>query len=475
MKRKTRLIIGIAVLSILVPTLVVVIWLLEKNRTPRYETLAGQALQDGDWEKAADYAEQAGSDTLRFEAVYAEAEALLQSGETERAEQAFLSLGTFRDAPARVQECRYAAAEALERAGDDAAAGEAFAALVPYADSLDRYRACRYRIAERLLAEGDTRAAFAAFAELVPYADAEARMEQIAVSLTGETDPQKAVAFAKGYSEADWLRMEQTSEARNALKRGRIAVGNAHAVFLFSDGHAEAVGDGSNGECNVAAFYDLTAVAAGYSHKIGRKTDGTAVAAGDNTYGQCDVGDWSDVVSIACGAWDTFGVRADGTLLHCGFSEYDLTGWTELRSVRACETALIGVRKDGTLLCTAAVGRYTGGSYCDACITTGAAFALTDEGTLRCASDALADCNDLVAVLNSASVLIGVRTDGTLAVHPLIPCNADYLADLKAQTSVAEVAPGGSFALVLHRDGTVSGCGDLPPAVAEFLAQEPAL
>ena len=474
MKERTRLLIGILVLGLLIPATVFVLWQRESNRSARMGSLAEQALNSGDWEQAAALAEQAGDDDLRAEAIYRDAEQLLLDGDFARAEQAFASLGAYSDAPNRVKECRYAAAEALFDAGDDEGAAEAFFALTPYADSLDRYRACRYRTAERLLREGDSYAAFTVLEALIPYADSEARATEIAVQLTGESDPQKAIAFAKGYSEEDWTRLLQLSDARSAVTRGRIAVGNAHAVFLFADGHAEAVGDGTQGQCNVAAFYDLRAVAAGYQHTLGLKADGTVVAAGDNTCGQCNVADWTNVVSIACGAWDSFGVRADGTLLHCGFSSYDLSGWTDLHSVRACETALIGVRQDGTLLCTAAVGRLAG-AYCDAAITTGAAFALTEEGTVRCENDEVAAWTDLVALNNSATVLIGVSADGTLRAHPLIPCDRTYLNALAAEQNVSEVAPGGSFAVVLHRDGTLSGCGALPPAVAEFLAQTPSL
>lgn len=474
MKERTKLILGVIVLSVLIPAIVVGVFLWDRTREQRLETRAQQALAQGDAEKAQDLAAQAGDETLRFEAIYKSAEQQLMNGQYEEAALAFASLGDYRDAQSRVLACRYAAAEALEQAGEDAESADAFFALVPYADSLERYRACRYRIAEKLLSEGDSRAAFHEFAALIPYGDTEVRATEIAVQLTGETDPKKAVAFAKGYSEADWDRIEQVAAARSALTSGRIAVGNAHAAFLFSDGHVEAVGDGEQGQCNVAAFRDITAIGAGYCHTIGLKSDGTVVATGDNSCGQCETGDWTDVVSIACGAWDSYGIRADGTLLHCGFASFDLSGWTELLSVRACETALIGVRRDGTLLCTAEAGRFTG-AYVDAAITTGAAFALTEEGTVRCENDDVAAWTDVIAINNSASVLIGVCVDGTLAVRPLMPCDAEYLRALSAQQNVAEVAPGGAFALVLHRDGTLSGCGRLPQTVSAFLANEPAL
>lgn len=475
MSKKLRIVIGVVVLGLLIPFATLSAWLYETNAAARYEALAKKAAENGDWEQAAAYAEQANADELRLEAAYRTAEQALNSGDYAVAKEGFAALGAYRDAQTRVQECSYAQAEAKEREGDDAAARDAFFALVPYADSLDRYRACCYRIAQGILDSGDTREAFRAFSELIPYADSEARAIEIAVALTGETDPERAVAFAKGYSEESWQQLEQLASVRDALRTGRIAAGNAHAVFLFADGHAEAAGDNTYGQCAVAAFWDVSAIAAGYRHTVGLKKDGTVVAAGDNSCGQCDVAGWTNVVSVACGAWDTFAIRADGTLLHCGFSTFPLDGWTDLSALAACETALIGVRSDGTLLCTAAEGRYAGGSYCGAAVTTGAAFALTKEGTVRCQNEAVAAWTDILALRSSATVLTGIRADGTLAVEPLMPCRAAYLEALRAETDVVEVAPAGTFALVLHRDGTVTACGAVSLEIAAFLAHEPVL
>ena len=49
------------------------------------------------------------------------------------------------------------------------------------------------------------------------------------------------------------------------------------------------------------------------------------------------------------------------------------------------------------------------------------------------------------------------------------------LEALRAETDVVEVAPAGTFALVLHRDGTVTACGAVSLEIAAFLAHEPVL
>lgn len=478
MKSDKCIIIGIIVLGLLIPAAVTGVWFSTVNRAARYEALAEQAAQRGDWEQAAAYAAKSDSENmqeLKTEIAYRSAEHLLEAGDYSAAEEAFLALGTYRDAQSRVRECRYFAAKALEDSGDDAAARDAYFALIPYADTADRYSACGYRIAERTLESGDSYEAFCAFCALIPYADSEARATGIAVALTGETDPEKAVAFAKGFSEEDWNRLEQIAQARGALTTGRIAVGHAHAAFLFSDGSVRAFGDDAYGQCGVDAFGSVTAVAAGYRHTIGLRTDGTVAAAGDNTYGQCDVTAWTDVVSIACGPWDSFAIRADGTLLHCGFSEYDLSGWTGLKKVAACEMALIGVCRDGTLLCSRPEERFAGGSFCDACIVNGTAFALDEDGLVYSDGFSFDEWNDVIAIASSPTVLVGIRADSGLVCRALMPCSEAFLEALSAEEAVAEIALTGTYAMILHRDGTLSGAGEVPEAIAAFLETAPRL
>lgn len=478
MKKTVRFVVCTVLVGLLATAAVIGYWYFETTREERYAAMAEKAFKNSDTEQALAYAALADPEKakeMRNSVAYREAEQALQSGSYTEAEAGFLALGTYRDAQSRVRECRYAQADALERAGDDAAAAEAFFALIPYSDAEDRGRACIYRMAEQTLGSGDSHGAFRMFFELIPYADAEARATEIAIALTGESDPQRAIAQAKGLSEEEWQHILAISEAREALTVGRIAAGHAHAVFLFSDSHAEAVGDNTYGQCNVQAFTDTRAVAAGYRHSVGLKSDGTVVAVGDNSYGQCAVEEWSDVVSITCGGWDTFAIRSDGTLLHCGFSEYDLTGWSNLRSVSACETALIGVRNDGILLCTRQKGRLSGNTFCDAAIVTGSAFALDEEGTVYVEGEVLDSWKDVIALCNSASVLVGICADGSLVCRALVPCSEAYLSGLRAEVNAVEVSPAGTYALILHRDGSVSAVGKVPAQIAEFLLYEPIL
>jgi len=475
-KQKLHLLLGLTLTGLLAVAAAIAFWTMESSRTSRYETQALKAAEAGDWDAAYRYAgmaEAEGAMNATNAVSYRKAESLLASGDVGGAEALFQSLGAYRDAQDRVRECRYREADALFRADRLEDARDAFWALIPYGDSQTRYNEACYRIAERLLEGGNAQEAFEAFSELIPYGDSENRANAIAVQLTGETDPDRAAAQLRGETEEQEAKKAALKAARDKRSTGNLAAGKAHIVVRFSDGHVEAVGENGAGQCNVSAFQNVTAVAAGYAHTLGLRSDGTVVAAGNDAYGQCAVSGWTDVAAIACGAWDSFGIRKDGTLLHAGFLEADFSGWTDLVSIAACETGAVGLRSDGTLLAVRAKDRFSGNGYADAAVTNGAAFALKTDGTVRAESDAVSDWTDVVALLNSPSVLVGIRSDGTLSVVPLLPGNEPFRNALKAETDVAEIALSGTFALIRHGDGTLSVCGDAPDAVREFVQNVP--
>ena len=70
----------------------------------------------------------------------------------------------------------------------------------------------------------------------------------------------------------------------------QVAAGGYHTVGLKADGTVVAVGDNTDGPCNVDSWTGIVQVAAGQNHTVGLKADGTVVAMGANTDGRCDVG-----------------------------------------------------------------------------------------------------------------------------------------------------------------------------------------
>ena len=169
-----------------------------------------------------------------------------------------------------------------------------------------------------------------------------------------------------------------------------VAAGDFHTVGVKADGTVVAVGDNSDGQCNVIGWTDITQVAAGYYHTVGLKADGTVIAIGDNDDGQCDVGNWTNIIQVAAGNEYTVGVKSDGTVVAVGINDggqCNVGDWTNIIQVAAGSYNTVGVRSDGTAV---AVGSNTLGQ-CDVGGWTG-----------------------IVQVTTGEQHTVGLKTDGTV-------------------------------------------------------------
>ena len=68
--------------------------------------------------------------------------------------------------------------------------------------------------------------------------------------------------------------------------------GSNHTVAVTSAGRVLATGDNGYGQCDVAAWTDIVAVAAGSTHTLGLRVDGMVLSVGNRDDGRCDVGGW---------------------------------------------------------------------------------------------------------------------------------------------------------------------------------------
>ena len=64
---------------------------------------------------------------------------------------------------------------------------------------------------------------------------------------------------------------------------------------------------------------NIISVSAGYHHTVGLRNDGTVAAVGNNSNGECDVSGWKGVVYVCAGNGNTLGVRGDGSVLFTGY------------------------------------------------------------------------------------------------------------------------------------------------------------
>lgn len=213
-----------------------------------------------------------------------------------------------------------------------------------------------------------------------------------------------------------------------------IATGASHIVGLKKDGTVIAVGDNSNGQCNVKSWKNVIAVSAwgfqtvgllqdgsvlqtgsvalgvvadvsmiknwnnmisvsaGATNIIGLRNNGKAFGCGANQSGQCDVLPWNNIIAVATGHGHTLGLKKDGTVVSAGSNkngQCEVYEWNNIRAIAVGVSHSIGLRNDGTVVAT---GK-------------------NDYGECN-----VQDWNNIIAVKACLQHTIGLKSDGTVIV-----------------------------------------------------------
>ena len=98
-----------------------------------------------------------------------------------------------------------------------------------------------------------------------------------------------------------------------------------HFVALKPNGTVLAVGDNSNGQCDVSpenGWTDIVAIAAGLNFTVGLKKDGTVITTPQEDYAAYPMSQWEDIVAISAGTGVTLGLKVDGTVVAAGYNDY---------------------------------------------------------------------------------------------------------------------------------------------------------
>lgn len=73
----------------------------------------------------------------------------------------------------------------------------------------------------------------------------------------------------------------------------------------------------------------------GRGHVVGLRSDGTVVAVGDNSQGQCNVYEWTNIVAVAAGDFHTVGLTKDGRVLTTQTDQSTVSTWTDIVAISA--------------------------------------------------------------------------------------------------------------------------------------------
>lgn len=185
---------------------------------------------------------------------------------------------------------------------------------------------------------------------------------------------------------------------------------------------------------DIMSWKEIISVSAGLHHVVGLKSDGTVVATeyiGDlkNYDGQCDVDGWSNIVDISTGSFHTVGLKSNGKVVATGKNyngQCNVDDWKDIVAVSASESHTIGLKSDGTVI---AVGTDAHGA-CD-----------------------VSSWNDIVAISTGGSHTAGIKSDGTVI-------DTDSTIDVSAWKDIVAISAGGEHIVGIKADGTVVAAGD---------------
>lgn len=216
------------------------------------------------------------------------------------------------------------------------------------------------------------------------------------------------------------------------LPNASVSAGDSHTVGLKSDGTPVAVGFNEYDQCVIFHWKDITSISAGGYHTAGLKSDGTVVAAGYNHNGQCDVSDWNNIASISAGHMHTVGLKRNGKVIAVGNNAYEQCNVHEWKNIVAISA-----------------GRFhTVGLKND-----GTVVAVGDNQYEQCN---VSDWNNIIAISAGSFYTVGLKSDGTVVAvgnNQYDQCNVSNWKDIVA------ISAGHHHTVGLKSDGTVIAVG----------------
>ena len=176
-----------------------------------------------------------------------------------------------------------------------------------------------------------------------------------------------------------------------------------------------------------------TSISAGDSHTLGLKSDGTPIAVGFNDYGQCDVFHWKDIVSISAGRYHTVGLKSDGTVVAAGFNQNgqcDVSGWEKILSISSGSLHTLGLRRNGTVI------------------------AIGNNGYEQCN---VSEWKNMVAISAGRFHSVGLKNDGKVVA---VGRNEYGQCNVSEWNNIIAISAGNLNTVGLKSDGTVVAVGD---------------
>lgn len=420
------------------------------------------------------------------EAAYQKAVKALEEAKLEKdfilAKKLFSSLGNWRDAKEKIQQCEAARLDFMYRQAEQAMnlsacepdyseAKQLFKNLGDYRDAAQKVQECEdarknciYTDAASCMHDTagitDLNTAIWMFQMIPGWRDADQKiiecqqmiqdieLRKAAINEEHQRQKEAALLAAQKYKRSIAIFAAATSLVVAALLLVfLVIVPNSRynaAVQLMEEGqNAEALSAFSslngyrNSNEHIQEILKKIAVSstmsAGWSHTVGIQADGTVVAVGDSDDGRLHVYPWRDIISVAAGTNHTVGLRKNGTVVTTGndlFGQRKVTDWSNIISIAAGNNHTIGLQDNGTVIAT---GDNTAGQ-CN-----------------------VSEWQSIIAVSAGQNHTVGLRADGTVVTT----AGKNYaLYGVSTWTDIVAIAAGHNHTVGLRADGTVVAVGD---------------
>ena len=309
-----------------------------------------------------------------------------------------------------------------------------------------------------------------------------------------QLDYQKA-EYEKSESEKKRLFTEQRDKLLVAYQRinQRLSINDQVICWINPDGTVYAAYNAGNEWhyiSGVSSWASVIAITSGANHIVGLKSDGTVVAsffgASIQNEGQCDVADWNGIKAIAAGRSFTAGLCEEGNVRYVGNRKYQLNrDWytksyniCAIKSSKVCAgDALAAIKKDGGIedINFSRFARdgdtiFWGKNNAIVDVSVGGlndtfAVGITEDGHALPAGllnntemrKAIDGWHDLVGAAAGIDHVVGLKSDGKVVVAG---SNEDGKCEVSAWSDIVALFAGSKYTIGVKSDGAFVRAGE---------------
>ena len=266
------------------------------------------------------------------------------------------------------------------------------------------------------------------------------------------------------------LTREEAAKYENSM-----AIGHYDAVALTSSGKVLHAGeDGHPDPATVEGWSDIVSIDNEVGGVAAVTSDGRVLLSGFETesYQNWDLSQFTDIKTVHLGRKTLYGLKNDGTVVATGENSFAVSGWsgiTQLSVGGDGSDIVVGLKADGTVIAEGKGTEEAWGWTDIAMVSAGRyhVIALKNDGTaVACGKSddnqdrgdrAVGDWSDLVAVKAGNMVSYGIKSDGTV-----VACGMDHYNVLRVTewNRIVAIYTGNICAVGLRADGkfiTVGG------------------